>query len=161
MLRGFAAIFTSQSGREGFIKALWAPEWKTFPSSPVCVSGEAGASHSTKEYLSFQLVRWIKWPSRRVGSGKEGEFKTEREVRGWRKLSRGNVLHKRSRERERMEKMLTVFHSEENKTIRNDLASHIYPLLRQKWFWLCLLSLVEGVRHAKTHTYKDTRTHSR
>lgn len=33
---------------------------ETFPSSPVCASGEAGASHTTKEYLSFQLVRWIK-----------------------------------------------------------------------------------------------------
>lgn len=39
---------------------LSSAERETFPSSPVCVSGEAGASHSTKEYLSFQLVRWIK-----------------------------------------------------------------------------------------------------
>ena len=73
---GDAAIFMSVSGWvEDFIKAfgrLSSAEKETFPSSPVCVSGEAGASHSTKEYLSFQLVRWIKWPSRREGRGKEG-----------------------------------------------------------------------------------------
>lgn len=42
------------------LRHLSSAERQNFSSSPVCVSGEAGASHSTKEYLSFQLVRWIK-----------------------------------------------------------------------------------------------------
>lgn len=77
----FAAILMSVSGWvEDFIKAfghLSSAERETFPSSPVCVSGGAGASHSTKEYLSFQLVRWIKWPSCRAG-------KAKKETESWR-----------------------------------------------------------------------------
>lgn len=73
----FAVILMSVSGWvEDFIKPfghLSSTERETFPSSPVCVSGEAGASHSTEEYLSFQLVRWIKWLSCREDRGKEGE----------------------------------------------------------------------------------------
>lgn len=76
-----AGIFMSASvGVEEFGVWLWQRE--TFSSSPVCVSGEAGASHSTKEYLSFQLVRWIKWPSRRAGREPGGQPMFEREKWG-------------------------------------------------------------------------------
>lgn len=119
-----AAIFMSVSGwLEDFIKAfghLSSAERETFPSSPVCVSGEAGASHSTKEYLSFQLVRWIKWPSRREARGKDGEreFEGERWGHGESFAETGNVPQTKMGLKERVERCLPSYTWKKNKTIR-------------------------------------------
>lgn len=43
-----------------------------------------------------------------------------------------------------------TFREEQNN--KNDLASHIYPRLRQIWLWLCLRSAAGGVRRAATLT---------
>lgn len=84
------------------------------------VREEAGASHSMKEYLSFQLVRWIKWPSSREERGKGGEREFERVRWGDGESFVEEMCHRetQSRERVRIGKMLHIFHLEENETIR-------------------------------------------